>query len=102
MTKSALFFDHTKCSGCLMCEMICSLEHFDCTSRSKSHIHIATNNTVGTFVCFLDPECDMCGQCVTICPSEVLRIISSDKIGSFVKEGHPEWIAAPSLSMARA
>ena len=99
MRKPVLFFNHIKCSGCMLCSIACSLKHFDVASREKSFIHIVTNSIVGTSMAFLSPECkcSVCDDCVKICNMEALKIVPVESLGEFLKRRQPEWLAAPIL-----
>lgn len=96
MGKFTMFFNHSKCSGCLLCEMACSLQHFGVTSRSKSYIRIVTNDTVGTSMALVAknaPECYSCGA-TKICNMDALKIVPIESLGEFLKKRDPQWVAA--------
>lgn len=99
MLEPVLYFNHIKCSGCMLCSMACSLKHFGVASREKSFIRIVTNGTVGTSMAFVSPQCEcfQCDVCVKICNMEALKIVSTESLGEFLKKRQPEWLAAPIL-----
>lgn len=101
MLKTVLFFNHIKCSGCMLCSVVCSLVHFGVASRDKSYIRIVTNNTTGTSMAFVSPdcECSRCDACVKICNMEALNIIPIESLGEFLKKRQPEWLVAPVLQI---
>ena len=60
--------DASKCTGCLICELRCSLRFEKAFSPAKASIKI--RRLVGTeneYEISFDDNCDNCGICVTYC-----------------------------------
>ena len=99
--KSILFFNSKKCSGCLLCEMACSLKHFGVTGRENSYLRIVTNNTAKTSLALLSSDdivsslCSSCKACIQICNLEALKIVSIESLGEFLKGEEATWMAVP-------
>lgn len=80
------------CTGCLICELACSLHHTGESSRSHSSIKVNKsifNSKKGAKIIInfrvhdKRPVCDLCkGKrlplCVTFCPEKVLKITKGD------------------------
>ena len=98
LIQMLLHFDYNKCTGCKVCELICSFHHYNFFSTSFSRIHIFNDYFLGIIkpiiVCsaqslnviiacpinaiyidektgakIIDTEkCDACGKCAEACP----------------------------------
>ena len=76
------------CTGCLICEMACSLHHIGKFSRNHSSIKVQKpiyHQKEGPLIIILledvngNPVCDLCDReetplCIQFCPEEVLRL----------------------------
>jgi len=65
--------DASKCTGCLICELRCSLRFEKAFSPSKAQIRI--RRLVGAdneYEISFTEECDNCGICVRYCPYSAL------------------------------
>ena len=65
--------DHSGCTGCRTCEMICSLYHFGICSPSKSAIQVIRRERGGLIFSFplVCRQCDP-APCIESCPVEAL------------------------------
>jgi carbon-monoxide dehydrogenase iron sulfur subunit len=77
--KRVAVSDVNQCSGCRMCEMICSLIHVGQFQPSKSFIKIHKIEEKGLDIPIIGLECDLCEweegpQCVRYCPTVVLKV----------------------------
>ena len=68
-----LSVDDSKCCGCLICQMRCSLRFEKAFNPSKSAIFISNlvNEATEFAVAFTD-KCDSCGICARFCPAGAL------------------------------
>ncbi len=62
---------HSNCTGCRLCEMICSLFHEDECSTTKSRIRIFRDEEFGNNLVSLCIQCAE-GYCVESCPETAL------------------------------
>ena len=69
-----LITDPAKCTGCGVCEEICSKTYYKTSDKKKSAIRIATNDSGGHTIAV----CDQCGTCIEMCSRMSL---STDKNG---------------------
>ncbi len=79
MAKTFIVTDSTKCAGCMMCMLRCSLR-FEGTFRLAA-ARIKVNRLVNQsheFEIILTDDCDACGICVRYCPYGAL---SQEKAG---------------------
>ena len=72
--EKVVIFDPDKCSGCRICELVCSMEHQGEYNPRKSYIRIMANEEAAVYIPILDIHCDFCKQCVEACPLEALSI----------------------------
>lgn len=72
--EKVVIFDGDKCSGCRICELVCSMRHHGEYNPKKSLIRIMANEEAGVYVPILDIQCQFCGECVEACPLEALSI----------------------------
>jgi len=65
-----LVADAKNCTGCRLCQTVCSLCHFDEVNPKKAALTIDSKFPVpGTF----HPRvCNQCGACASVCPAEAI------------------------------
>jgi carbon-monoxide dehydrogenase iron sulfur subunit len=68
MQDKVLVVDYEKCTGCRLCEVVCSLFHTGTINPSRSRIKIVNWEGVG----HLPMTCNHCEQayCVEVCPTK--------------------------------
>lgn len=55
-----------RCTGCLTCELICSLTHDGESNPSLSRVIIKSDGM--RFSAEFTPDCDECARCAEYCP----------------------------------
>ena len=75
MLKS-LNIDPDKCTGCLQCEMACSLEQEGVFNPAKSRIKVFNFHDEGKFVPYTCTQCDE-AWCMHACPVDAITIDKS-------------------------
>ena len=70
-----LIVEQEKCTGCKICELICSMTKFGEYNPKKSHIRLIRNRELDVNIIALDTGCDSCGECVDWCPSRILEFV---------------------------
>ncbi len=70
---SIIAVDHSSCTGCKTCEMLCSLYHFGRCTPSKSAIQVIRREKGGLVFAFplVCRQCDP-APCIEACPVEAL------------------------------
>jgi Fe-S-cluster-containing dehydrogenase component len=75
-TMDSIIFDSTKCTGCKVCELVCSFFHERVFSPSLTKIHIFNDLFSGINRATINfEECDLCGgepKCVEWCVTKAL------------------------------
>ena len=71
--QKSLNIDPAKCTGCLQCEMACSLENEGVFNTSKSRIKVFTFHEEGKFVPYTCTQCDE-AWCMHACPVDAIVV----------------------------
>lgn len=72
-----LIVDADNCSGCRICELICSMIKSGEYNPRKSHIKLIRNREMDVNVVAIDSHCDFCAACAKWCPNEALTIVDA-------------------------
>lgn len=76
-----LMINHEKCTGCRLCELVCSVSHEGVSNPSKSRINIIKWEAEGLYIPMSCQQCED-APCMTICP---VKAISRDQALDYVK-----------------
>jgi Fe-S-cluster-containing hydrogenase component 2 len=76
-----LMINHEKCTGCRLCELVCSVSHEGVSNPSKSRINIIKWEAEGLYIPMSCQQCED-APCMTICP---VKAISRDRELDYVK-----------------
>ena len=83
MVAEKTFIVHPdKCTGCSICELICSLEQTGELRPKAARIRIMRNRELMVNIPVLKVGCDHCGgdpQCVANCPYDALEYVTWEK-----------------------
>jgi Fe-S-cluster-containing hydrogenase component 2 len=71
------------CTGCRMCELVCSFHHQQVFSPELSSIRVTRNNRTAGIKLAIDSSCDRCQgeetiQCIKCCCFGALQEVASD------------------------
>ncbi len=69
--EKILVVDHEKCTGCRLCEMVCSVKHTGMSNPSRSRIHIIKWPLEGFELPMLCQQCEE-APCIAVCPKDAL------------------------------
>jgi Fe-S-cluster-containing hydrogenase component 2 len=69
--EKVLVVDHVKCTGCRLCEMVCSVKHTGANNPSRSRIHVVKWPLEGFELPMLCQQCEV-APCIAVCPREAL------------------------------
>jgi anaerobic carbon-monoxide dehydrogenase iron sulfur subunit len=69
MPDKVLVIDHEKCTGCRLCELVCSVFHTGSSNPSRSRIKVVKWESVGIY---LPLTCQSCEKpfCIEVCPAK--------------------------------
>ena len=69
--NKVLKIDHEKCTGCRLCELVCSVRHHHVSNPAKSRIRIVKWEADGVYVPISCQQCED-APCATACPAKAL------------------------------
>jgi Fe-S-cluster-containing hydrogenase component 2 len=76
-----LMINHEKCTGCRLCELVCSVSHEGVSNPSRSRINVIKWEAEGLYIPMSCQQCED-APCMTICP---VKAISRDQALDYVK-----------------
>jgi carbon-monoxide dehydrogenase iron sulfur subunit len=74
--EKILVVDHEKCTGCRLCETVCSVKHTGVSNPSRSRIHVIKWPWEGFELPMLCQQCEE-APCIAVCPKNALSQDSS-------------------------
>lgn len=95
-----LVVDIHKCTGCRLCEMICSLEHEGVNNPALSRITILKQEQLGVHIPAISVNCDLCEgemKCVKYCPTKALRFVKMKDAAKLRREMQLNTLIAPNI-----
>jgi len=69
MEQKVLFVDQQKCTGCRLCELVCSVHHTGASNPSRSRIRVVKWEHVGIYLPMICNHCEK-AYCVEVCPTK--------------------------------
>jgi carbon-monoxide dehydrogenase iron sulfur subunit len=76
-----LITDYEKCTGCRICELVCSVKHEGVSNPARSRIKVIKWESEGRYVPMSCQQCES-APCMLICP---VKAISRDEVLNRVK-----------------
>src|SRR4030042_4724229 len=73
--EKVLIFDGEKCTGCRVCELVCSMARTGEYNPQKSCIKVLKNNELDVSIPVIGADCDFCGKCTEWCFQEAIRFV---------------------------
>jgi len=73
-----LIIDYTKCTGCRLCELVCSVKQAKVSNPSRARIHIVKWEGEGFYLPMVCQQCEN-PPCKSVCPTEAIS--RDDKAG---------------------
>ncbi len=70
--KDRIQITSENCTGCLLCQLTCSVVKTDKYSYSHALIDVKRVGNVERFQVSLKPECDGCGVCISYCAYDAI------------------------------
>lgn len=72
MMEKILFIDSEKCSGCRICESVCSLHHEKVCNPTRARIHVTKWEMAGVYLPMVCQQCET-PLCETVCPMHAIK-----------------------------
>jgi Fe-S-cluster-containing dehydrogenase component len=69
MDQKVLVIDQQKCTGCRLCEMVCSVFHTGASNPSRARIKVVKWEDVGFYLPMICNHCEK-AYCVEVCPTK--------------------------------
>jgi Fe-S-cluster-containing hydrogenase component 2 len=69
--EKLLIVNHEKCTGCRLCEMVCSVKHTGVNNPARSRIHVIKWPMEGFELPMLCQQC-VEAPCIAVCPNDAL------------------------------
>ena len=79
--EKVLMIDYQKCTGCRLCELVCSVMHDGVSNPARSRIKVMKWESEGLYVPMSCQQCED-APCMIVCP---VKAISRDEDFDFVK-----------------
>jgi len=84
-----------KCTGCRVCELVCSMAMYGEYNPKKSYIRVMRNRELDVNIVALDIRCNGCGKCVEWCWPGAIQFVSPEQAAIIRKENTPGVFPAP-------
>ena len=86
--EKVLIFDIDKCTGCRVCELICSMTNYGEVNPEKSYIKVMKNREMDLNIAALETRCTFCNECVEWCLPCALEFIDQEEAAATYKGKH--------------
>lgn len=93
-----LIADGDKCTGCKVCELICSMARSGEYNPLKSCIKVLRNVEMDVNIPALEAACDFCGKCIEWCFPKAIRFVSLEEAAIMRKGVRIGQFPAPFIS----
>lgn len=93
--EKVLIVDANKCTGCRICELVCSMAKQGLYNPRKSYIKVIKNRELDVNVIALKIDCDFCDECAQWCLTKALNFVSFEEAAIIRKENKAGIYPAP-------
>ena len=73
--EKVLIVDTDKCTGCRICELVCSMAKQGEFNPRKSFIRVTRNKEIDFNMVTSGVNCDFCGECVKWCIFRAIKFV---------------------------
>ena len=77
--EKVLIVDVDKCTGCRICELVCSMAKEGEFNPKRSKIRVMKNKEMDIHMVTLGTKCDFCGECIEWCLSQAIKFVDLDE-----------------------
>lgn len=71
MTKKMIIIEPERCTGCRLCELVCSVSHTGMSNPARSRISVIKWESEGFYMPMLCQQCET-AACMAVCPKGAL------------------------------
>jgi len=96
--EKVLITDGDSCTGCRVCELVCSMTKFGEYNPKKSYIKVMRNREMDVNILTLDLRCDFCNKCVEWCIPKAIKFVSLEEAAIIRKRNNIGTFPAPLVS----
>jgi len=100
IVEKVLIVDGEKCTGCRVCELVCSMVKSGEYNPQKSCIRVLRNMELDVSIPVIKVTCDFCGQCIEWCFSEAIRLVDLEEAAIIRKAARIGCFPSPVISSA--
>lgn len=93
-----LIVDADKCTGCCVCELVCSMAKHGEYNPQKSLIRVMRQREFSVDIVALDVRCDFCNKCVEWCLAQAIRFVSLPEAAVIRKQNRIGKFPAPLIT----
>jgi len=86
MLEKVLIVDGEKCTGCRVCELICSVVSSGEYNPQKSYIRVLRNIELDVSIPVIEAKCDFCGKCTEWCFQKAIKFVDWEEAALIRKE----------------
>ncbi len=97
LPDKVLVVDADKCTGCSVCELVCSMAKLGEYNPAKSYIRVLRNSEMSVDIVALDVRCDFCDKCVEMCLPRAIRFVDRPEAAVIRKQNRIGVFPAPLL-----
>jgi carbon-monoxide dehydrogenase iron sulfur subunit len=97
-SDKVLVVDADQCTGCSVCELICSMSKHGEYNPRKSYIRVMRNREMSVDIVARSARCDLCGKCVEWCLPRALKIVSFSEAAVIRKRNRIGTFPIPSFT----
>jgi carbon-monoxide dehydrogenase iron sulfur subunit len=74
-----LIVDTDRCTGCKICELVCSMTKFCEFNPRKAYIRVVRDKDLDLNLVTLNTRCDGCSECIKWCMPEAIKFVDSQE-----------------------
>ena len=97
--EKVLIVDGEKCTGCQVCELICSMVKTGEYNPQKSCIRVLKNIELDVSIPVIETTCDFCGKCAEWCFQEAIRFVDYEEAALIRKGAKIGCFPSPMVSL---
>jgi len=98
MENKVLIVNGDKCTGCRVCELICSMLRHGEYSPKTSYIKVLKNREMDVNIPVIEMGCDFCGKCVEWCSEQAISFVTFEEAFILRKKANIGCFPAPIVS----